>query len=122
MTTETPETGAGAGAQEIFLGRGWRFFNALLMPVLIGIGSGAITIVVATARLEERVATLERHVISRSTEINTQRALEQEFERRLSRNEASIDHMAHRLDEIAADIKVLLKEQRHENDLTAARR
>ena len=96
------------------------FILPLIVPVLVGIGSAAITGMVMTARLEERVAHLESQMLRH----------EKALDRDISRNESSVSDLARRSDsqdqrlaklealvqesqaslgEIRADIKILLR-------------
>ncbi|MDR0477661.1 MAG: hypothetical protein LBH14_06985 [Desulfobulbaceae bacterium] len=84
----------------------------LVVSVIVGVGSSAIASHMTMARLDERVIHLELYVKNRAIQIETQRAHESDFERRISRLESTTEHTSKRLDEIGADIKTMLKQQR----------
>ncbi len=96
------------------------FIFPLMVPVLVGIGSAAVTGVVMTARLEERVAHLEsqmrRHEQVLDRDILRHEAVVSDLtqrvgihDQRLSKLEALVEESHTSLTEIRADIKTLLR-------------
>lgn len=81
----------------------------LIIPVLVGIGSAAITSTITTARLEERVSNIERKLSDHAQETIDLRSRDTEYERRISRAEALAEETQRRLTEIGADVKALIK-------------
>ncbi len=88
-----------------------RLLIPLLVSVLVGIGSAAITAVTTTARLEARVSHLETKTASLDKENDIMRLRDHEFERRISRVEGVVEQLSRSLAEIGADIKTLLKQR-----------
>lgn len=86
-----------------------RHIVPLLVPVLVGIGSAAITSTITTARLEERVSTLERKVEATSRTTDNLRARDDDYERRISRTEALMENLNSRVLEVGGDVKLLLQ-------------
>lgn len=98
-------------------------FLPLLVSVLVGIGSAAVTVAVVTVRLEERMNALERNVVKHEAE--TSKAVERhekqlqditkrdnEQEQRLTRGESMIESISSGVSEIRADVKTLIRERK----------
>lgn len=96
------------------------FLFPLLVPVLIGIGSAAMTLTVATIRLEERMATLERNITRHETDttkrverhddmLSDMARRDADQEQRLVRGESFMDAMRNDLTEIKGDVKTLIR-------------
>lgn len=81
----------------------------LVVPILIGIGSAAITTTIATARLEERVTTLERKVETNAHIAENLRQRDDDYERRISHTEGLLGSLDKRMTEVSGDIKLLLQ-------------
>lgn len=92
----------------------------LLVPVLVGIGSAAISSMVMTARLEERVShlesqmqrheqTLDRDFTRHEQAVSYLVSRTDEQERRLAKLEGVAEETRTSLAEIRADIKTLLR-------------
>ena len=86
-----------------------RHIVPLLVPVLVGIGSAAITSTITTARLEERVSTLERKVEATTRTTDALRLRDDDYERRISRAEALMETLNARVLEVGSDVKLLLQ-------------
>lgn len=86
-----------------------RHIVPLLVPVLVGIGSAAITSTITTARLEERVSTLDREVEASIRTTDALRLRDNDYERRISRTEAFMENMNTRVMEVSSDVKLLLQ-------------
>lgn len=89
-----------------------KFIIPLLIPVLVGMGSAALTSMLATARLEERQSHLERKMdehIRGAVDLNKK---DSEFERRVSKLEGISEAMQRSLTEISTDVKMILKAQK----------
>lgn len=84
----------------------------IIIPVLVGIGSAAITTTITTARLEERVSHLENKFVDHNRVTEELRTRDNDYERRISRAEALAEETQRRLGEIASDVKTLLKMER----------
>jgi len=84
----------------------------LFIPILVGIGSAAITTTITMAPPEERVTHLERSFNEHNKETEGLRAKDTEYERRISRVESLAETTQRRLDEIGSDVKALLKMER----------
>lgn len=89
-----------------------RHILPMLSPILIGFGSAAIATVISTARLDERVTSLEKKWTDHTGETVALRARDNEYERRISRVETSTENVVRNLDEIKGDIKAILKAER----------
>lgn len=83
-----------------------------LLSILVGIGSAAIATKVTIAHIEERLATLERSTERNASDISEARKKENDFERRISRSEATLESINSRLAEINSDVKAMLKKVR----------
>lgn len=92
----------------------------LIVPVLVGIGSAAISSMVMTARLEERVSHLESQMQRHEQTLNRDFTRHEqavsylvsrtdEQERRLAKLEGVAEETRTSLAEIRADIKTLLR-------------
>lgn len=92
----------------------------LIVPVLVGIGSAAISSMVMTARLEERVShlesqmqrheqTLDRDFTRHEQAVSYLVSRTDEQERRLAKLEGVAEETRTSLAEIRADIKTLLR-------------
>ena len=81
----------------------------LIIPILVGIGSAAITSTITTARLEERVTNIERKITDHAQETAGLRTRDTEYERRISRAEALAEETQRRLADIGSDVKALIK-------------
>lgn len=86
-----------------------RHIVPLLVPVLVGIGSAAITSTITTARLEERVSTLERKVEASTRTTDALHLRDNDYERRISRTEALMENLNTRVMEVSSDVKLLLQ-------------
>ena len=84
----------------------------LLIPILVGIGSAAITTTITMTQLEQRVTHLERSFTGHAKDTEGFRARDTEYERRISRVESLSEVTQRNLDEIRTDIKTLLKMER----------
>lgn len=95
----------------------------LLWPVLVGVGSAAITALVYFVRIEDRVAILERDVSRHEESIEKDmRRLENltlkhdqhdnEQDKRLTQFETALGGMREDVREMKADIKQILREKR----------
>lgn len=89
-----------------------RYVLPLLIPILVAVGSAAVTTSIAMARLEERMTNLERSFSERLQDTIELRARNTEYERRISRVESLAEATQRRLDEIGSDVKTLLKMER----------
>lgn len=99
------------------------FVFPLLVPVLVGIGSSAVTGAVIMTRLEERVTylesqiqrhekALERDITRHESSFSTLTHRTDNQDQRLSKLEAMAEEARTSLSEIRADIKTLLRGQK----------
>lgn len=99
------------------------FVFPLLVPVLVGIGSSAVTGAVMMTRLEERVTylesqiqrhekALERDITRHESSFSTLTHRTDNQDQRLSKLEAMAEEARTSLSEIRADIKTLLRGQK----------
>lgn len=85
------------------------YLQPVIVSILVGAITGAISVAMLTARLEERVTALERFRADHSTEVVSLRTKDTEYEKRISKAEATAEHVLRRIDEVAADIKILAR-------------
>lgn len=81
------------------------FVVPLLVPVLVGIGSSAITGAVLIGRLEERIVNIETRARQHEDRLEYLRTRTEEQERQLARYESTLAAIA----EIKTDLKELLR-------------
>lgn len=93
-------------------GSSFDFFQVvakLIVPVLIGVGSSGLTIMMSTARLEERMAHIELDHLQIKAEQISLRDRDTDYEKRVSKLEAYTERNQRSLDEIKGDVKILLR-------------
>lgn len=83
------------------------FIFPLLVPVLVGIGSSAITSAALIGRLEERIVSMETRARQHEERLEYLRTRTEDQERQLARFEGTIAAIS----EIKLDLKELLKRQ-----------
>lgn len=81
------------------------FVIPLLVPVLVGIGSSSITSSVLTARLEERIVSVEIRARQHEERLEYLRTRTEDQERQLAKFESAFAAIA----EIKTDVKMLLR-------------
>jgi uncharacterized coiled-coil protein SlyX len=81
----------------------------LIVAILVGIGSSAVTTVFTTARLELRVEHLEKKTELLAHSAEAANKVDTDVERRVTRMETNLDAITKRLDELRVDIKSVLR-------------
>lgn len=84
----------------------------LLAPVLIGIGSAAVTVMVNAASLEARLVGVEQKARHHDEQIETLRTKSEDHAQRLARMDSAMEGVAASLAEIKGDVKILLRADR----------
>ena len=81
----------------------------LLVAILVGIGSSAVTSAIYIGRMDERLSSLENTQARHEGMFTTLRARTDDHERRLAKTEAPMDAVSLDLREIKADVKSLVR-------------
>ena len=81
----------------------------LLVAILVGIGSSAVTSAIYIGRMDERLSSLENTQARHEGMFKTLRDRTDDHERRLAKTEATMDAVSLDLREIKADVKSLVR-------------
>lgn len=81
----------------------------LLVAILVGIGSSAVTSAIYIGRMDERLSSLENTQARHEGMFTTLRDRTDDHERRLAKPEATMDAVSLDLREIKADVKSLVR-------------
>lgn len=81
----------------------------LLVAILVGIGSSAVTSAIYIGRMDERLSSLENTQARHEGMFTTLRDRADDHERRLAKTEATMDAVSMDLREIKADVKSLVR-------------
>ena len=81
----------------------------LLVAILVGIGSSAVTSAIYIGRMDERLSSLENTQARHEGMFTTLRDRTDDPERRLAKTEATMDAVSLDLREIKADVKSLVR-------------
>ena len=81
----------------------------LLVAILVGIGSSAVTSAIYIGRMDERLSSLENPPARHDGLFTTLRARPDDHARRLAKTEATMDAVSLDLREIKADVKSLVR-------------
>ena len=81
----------------------------LLVAILVGIGSSAVTSAIYIGRMDERLSSLENTQARHEGMFTTLRDRTDDRERRLAKTEATMDAVSLDLREIKADVKSLVR-------------
>lgn len=81
----------------------------LLVAILVGIGSSAVTSAIYIGRMDERLSSLENTQARHEGMFTTLRDRTDDHERRLAKTEATMDAVSLDLREIKADVKSLVR-------------
>ena len=81
----------------------------LLVAILVGIGSSAVTSAIYIGRIDERLSSLENTQARHEGMFTTLRDRTDDHERRLAKAEATMDAVSLDLREIKADVKSLVR-------------
>lgn len=85
------------------------FLIPLIVPVLIGMGSAGVTGMIMTARLDERLATVEKVQERHEGMLSQLRDSGANHATRLASNESEMKSVSSDLQEIKSDVKILLR-------------
>lgn len=99
---------ANAGGDAMYATIG-KHIISLAIPILVGIGSAAITTTITIARLEERVVALERKTDTHGAFSEGLRTKDDDFERRVTRLETLLENLNSRMADVGGDVKILLQ-------------